>query len=536
LQLFATEDLSLRRLVESDGFVLGHVFDAFGAPASDSISSGLLPLEAQSLVRRVWGSYVAAAWQGESFRALRDPSGGLACYYAEAEGALYLTSVPHLLIDCGLVPLGIDWPSVLDILTRRRSRLPGTALCGIQELLPGTLLTFGRQTLATAQVWDPWRAAAKPPPRQPAERLEHVLSMTLRAWGRSTSRPLIEVSGGLDSAIVAAGIAAAAPGASLITFAAGPGDADETPYARAIAEHLGLDLEVVSPRVEDVDLTRSLSADLPRPNARAFTQAADAQSLRQGRAIGADAFVSGGGGDDVFCYLRTVLPAIDRLHAEGWYAMAATVRHIAVMNHSTYWEALARIVRRFIRGRSGKPAADTSFMSRVHDCMELDAPQSDLDPPAPPGKTDHVRGVLTIHNYLEGHARARFAPILSPLLSQPIVECCLSIPTWLWCDDGRNRAVARQAFRRHLPRIAIERRSKGGFDGFSARLFEANRSLIREMLVEGHLARQGVLEREAVLRAMLDPSLRAETITRLLTIVDVESWLTSWSSRRLQCG
>jgi asparagine synthase (glutamine-hydrolysing) len=56
------------------------------------------------------------------------------------------------------------------------------------------------------------------------------------------------------------------------------------------------------------------------------------------------------------------------------------------------------------------------------------------------------------------------------------------------------------------------------------------------MLAEGQLARQGLLDREAVVRAVQEPAPRAETITRLLTFVDVESWAASWSSRTLQCG
>src|SRR3546814_20503507 len=95
-------------------------------------------------------------------------------------------------------------------------------------------------------------------------------------------------------------MALAAEGASLISFASAPGDPDDTLYAQALAQHLGLELENANPRVEDVDLTRSLGRDLPRPNARAFGQAADMQSLRHNRAIGADAFLRGGGGADVY--------------------------------------------------------------------------------------------------------------------------------------------------------------------------------------------------------------------------------------------
>src|SRR3546814_19661361 len=70
------------------------------------------------------------------------------------------------------------------------------------------------------------------------------------------------------------------------------------------------------------------------------------QILRQARAIGADAFFSGGGGDDVFCYLRTVLPAIDRLRIEGFRAMLETTGDIARMNHANFWAPLLTVARR----------------------------------------------------------------------------------------------------------------------------------------------------------------------------------------------
>jgi asparagine synthase (glutamine-hydrolysing) len=282
--------------------------------------------------------------------------------------------------------------------------------------------------------------------------------------------------------------------------------------------------------VADVDLARSLSANLPRPNARAFTQSGDKLSLRHARAIGADAFASGGGGDDAFCYLRNVLPAIDRLQAEGVRAMLATARDIAVMNHSTFWQAMSRIARRLRRGASSRQGPDLRFLAPG---LEVSCEGAEpVEARRIPGKADHVRGVLTIHNYLEGHERASFAPILSPLLSQPIVECCLSIPTWNWCAGGRNRAVAREAFSGRLPRMVMERRSKGSFDAFSALLLQANLDLVRDMLLHGELAAREMLDRKAIQAALDAPSPPAESVTRLLALVDVESWVQSWKRRQ----
>lgn len=533
VRLFATDDLPARSAASGEGLVIGHLFDRSGNPAGPDVPLTLSRDGVRAMTRRLWGSYVAIGVHGERILAARDPSGGLACYHTQIGGVTYFTSVPHLLVECGLLAAELDWAQVVRALVHHSERKAETAIQGIRELLPGTLVTVDGHRSETCPVWDPWDHASASPPNDPAETLRQTLLSTLAAWGHSFDRPLVEISGGLDSAIVAAGLAPATRSASLITFAAAPGDPDETAYARALAGHLGLPLEVATPRAEHVDLARSLSSDHPRPNARAFTQAADAESLRHARAIGANAFVSGGGGDDVFCYLRTVLPAVDRFRAQGLGPMLSTAMDIAVMNHSTLWDALARVVRRLVRRGPARRPLDLRFIAPgIGDAV---AAASDRRPDdRPPGKAAHVRGVMTIHNYLEGHARAAFAPILSPLLSQPVVECCLAIPSWHWCAGGRNRAVAREAVRGLLPPVVLERRSKGCFDGFCAALLETNRALVGAMLLDGRLAAHGLLDREAVERALTDPALPAESVARLLALVDVESWVAGWAARPAQ--
>lgn len=528
LLLFAGDDLPVLRMAEANGWVIGQLFDREGT--SGSAHGRIEHTEPSMILEKCWGSYVLVSRMKGQWQLLRDPSGGLPCYHAQVDGRHYFTSLPHLLIDCGLVTGAIDWVELWRSLADHSARSHQTAICGIGEILPGTAVRLSRESSEHRAIWDPWAHAFGAPPDNPAEALRMALCATLESWGRRVRRPLIEISGGLDSAIVAAGLSRASPGASLITFAAAPGDPDETLYARAIADHLALELTIVHPSTGDVDLRHTLSADLPRPNARAFTQAADALSLQRGRAIGADAFVSGGGGDDVFCYLRTILPAVDRLRTEGAHGMMSSLVDIAVMNHSTVWEAMYRTVRRLVRRRSTRNPLDLRFLNAEHSA-DLTPRATEPTEPRLPGKAEHVQSVLGIHNYLEGHARAKFAPIISPLLSQPIVECCLSIPAWRWCEGGRNRAVARCAFNDLLPAVVLHRRSKGHFDGFCAALFDTNRELIRAMLLEGHVARQRLLDPNAIEGALANPFPSGETVTRLLTLVDVESWAASWLSR-----
>ena len=532
LSVFVTDDLPIRDIADQSGCVIGHVFDESGHQAPPTIPHRMFAFDSEAIIDNFWGSYVAINVEPGGLRTVRDPSGGLSAYYACDDCELYITSAPHLLIDARAVSVELDWQVIARSLSEHAARGPETALRGITELLPGRALEVRGSETVRRRVWDPWRSAARNADPDPAGALERVLTSTLAAWTRTTQRPLIEVSGGLDSGIVAAGVAAAAPGASLISFAPAPGDPDERIYARALAAHLGLPLEIRTPQIADVDLTQSMSRDLPRPNARAFVQAADRQSLLHARTIGADAFFSGGGGDDVFCYLRTILPAIDRLREDGPMAMLRTCADVARMNHATLWDASLKLALRLFRGH-GRRTADRLFLGRAAD----DHRSADELPPDHhrlPGKIAHVESVLSIHNYLEGHARADFAPIHSPLLSQPIVEFCLAVPTWRWCDGGRNRAVARDAFADRLPRLLLERRSKGSFDGLCAQLFHLRRRLIGDMLTDGILAKRNLIDAEGIGRALENPFPPAETIGRVLAIVDAESWASSWHARLSQ--
>ncbi len=116
-------------------------------------------------------------------------------------------------------------------------------------------------------------------------------------------------------------------------------------------------------------------------------------------------------------------------------------------------------------------------------------------------------------------------------MSQPLLEACLRIPSWLWCSGGNNRAIAREAFRDRLPAAVIDRRTKGSFDGFAQRLIHANRPLLREMLLDGTLSRQGFLDRPAVRTVLDSGALDSEALPQLLALADIEAWATNWERR-----
>ena len=171
-----------------------------------------------------------------------------------------------------------------------------------------------------------------------------------------------------------------------------------------------------------------------------------------------------------------------------------------------------------------------SFLAAAQEITEPDE-QPWLQAPTQvlPGTRAHVRSILATIGHQGGSSRDLHAPSVTPLLSQPVQELCLRIPSWLWVRGGRDRAVARHAFRDLLPPEIYNRRTKGMIDGYCLRLTEHNRTLLRSMLADGHLVAQGILDRTQ-LTDWFDQPRPARDISyfRILSLVDIEIWLRDW--------
>ena len=82
-----------------------------------------------------------------------------------------------------------------------------------------------------------------------------------------------------------------------------------------------------------------------------------------------------------------------------------------------------------------------------------------------------------------------------PLLSQPLVELCLRMPSYLLIRSGRDRAIARRAFAPELPETIVKRTAKGRIDQYLRNILDLNLQFIREYLLDGVLVSKGLLNR-----------------------------------------
>jgi asparagine synthase (glutamine-hydrolysing) len=519
------------------GAIVGSVFSrqsigTLAAPASpDQIRS------VRQLIDECWGRYVAfLSSEMGAIEAVRDPSGSLPCYrYSGEDLTLFASDIEFLIPDASHTPQ-LDWHCVEQLIGFPHLRGQRTGLAGIDEVLPGCRVVVRENSARMDCLWSPWTFTS------PALRITdfHEASAGLRkeilqsvlAVSQEHDRILLELSGGLDSSILAAALSDTAAETVGLNLATEDAEGDERRYARLMAARAKISLiERRALDLDQIDLGRPARRRLPRPGAQAWLQAWEHHFVETARTEGCSAFVSGTGGDNVFCSLFSGAPAADLLRTGRWLRFPGAVRDLATIHDTTLWRVGALAVKSWLRrSPTAMWPSDISFL-RMPDPLGQPDYQPWLEAPTDilPGSRAHVRSIIATYGHQGGSARDEIAPSITPLLAQPVQEWCLRVPSWLWVRGGRDRSVARHAFEDLLPEEIAERRSKGSVDSYCLQLYERQRAMLREMLVEGQLVAGGILDPDA-LRNYFDQPRPARDISyfRVLSLVDVEIWARDW--------
>jgi asparagine synthase (glutamine-hydrolysing) len=525
------------------GCILGYLFPRHGparqlADLSAGEVASIAGSHGQALRSAFWGGYVAVIAGPGLVRILRDPSGNFPCYFSSYEGLVLFASDAQLLMAATLSPVSIDFSEIGKQLYRAFVPSATTALGNVRELLAGFALRLPGRLDRQEPSWSPWDHVhdRSEGPTEVAERLSRTVRHCVHAWASSHDRVLLSVSGGLDSSIVAACLAKTGTETVCLTMFTEDPSGDERPFARALCDHLGLPLIERPYRLEDVDITEALGANLPRPRDRTQANAYERVHNAVASEIGAGAFMTGNGGDHVFGYSQSAAPIADRYLSEGLgQGMFAALFDVCRQTGCSMADAL-RHAWRLVRAspayhvRPNSLFLEAGFVAGLG-VGDLHHPWLDAPPGALPGKAAHIATILRVQPNLEPSGGIRF-PVLNPLVSQPVVESCLGVPTWEWRKGGRDRSLARRAFAGDLPPLILNRRVKGTPGRFAARLLDHFRDPIRERLLGGRLAAHGIVDAVAVERVLASerPVPDLERV-RLLELVSAEAWIDRWTVR-----
>lgn len=488
------------------------------------------------LVRNCWGAYVAILrnLQAGCIQILVDPSGLLPAYGFKTRSHDLVVSRPELIEHSSGSRPHPSLPEVHAHLTRPELRQRSTCLDQVCEFGRGELTVMGDTNSVAKALWSPEMFMPSGNARtcsEVAEDLKTVTTMVVNAWANVLGPVAVAASGGVDSSMLCAALAQKRQRFGCITLATRDPSGDESAYVALLGRHFGVPLKVRIYDAKHIDPLQSVSASLARPTRKPFMAALDTALFDAGESLGAKVIFDGNGGDSLFCFLHSAVPIVDRLLSEGpGRGAATTFIDMCRLTGSNMPHMVRAVIRRLSRGRGKhKWPPDLRLLNESKtDSPGFDplSPWLDISTGRQWGKNDHLALIMRNQNRLNGLASL---PRFSPLMSQPLVEYCLGVPTWTWCAGGINRAPARAAFASVLPRDILVRTSKAGPDSFLWQFFEKYRPIYRELLLDGQLMQHGLLDRNAVEQAvMVDSTSANEIIYRVFDLIEAENWVRSW--------
>jgi len=540
------DSLDVHPLGTEIGVIIGdiyrrHVPAAAYDGAPDARHELLGSIRKGQLTRDFWGSFVALGYEEdtEHFFALASPFSTINAYTFINESCVAVSSNPRLLSEIADKRFSINWRAINHQLIWDDLPLSETCLQEVTEIRSGERLSVTKDhRISIDRMWNPWEFASsgeaiagRP---DAVDRVGREIRRCVKARIPASGVLAIDLSGGLDSSVLAA-VCGARDGQTLALNLYSPQtEGDERGYARVVASHVGMALEEMTPDAGRADVSRCATAHLPRPYARSFAQEIDRLGLEFATKAKASAFINGGGGDAVFCHLQSSAPAVDALRSFGaGPGFLKTAYEVARAAQCPVWDVVTKSIRKAVRDpRKRSWRTDASFMTREAASMRFttNAPWHTVPRDVLPGKVEHVHALYTASFNTNGLSRTGLMKGLFPLLSQPLVETCLRVPTWLWVGQGRNRLVAREAVSQLLPSRVAGRVSKGGLGRLRRDIYQKNRDRIREILLDGSLQARGLISpRDVDEYLSAGFGVTSDQSGRLLRLCDFEAWIAAWT-------
>jgi asparagine synthase (glutamine-hydrolysing) len=533
----------------------------FRGHSDTEVLLALYMAEGPRALERLNGIFALALWDArdQSLLVARDALGVKPLYYAAAPGGgfAFASEIKALL---PLMPGAreLDAIALHRYLTYLWSPGEGTPLKGVRKLLPGEAMIVRGGAIARKWTWYelPVFRGVKPVLTE-AQAIRGTVDHVRRAVHRQLVADVpvgAFLSGGLDSSAVVAFAREVVPDIRCFTIQSALGDeagmVDDLPYAKRVAQHLGVPLDVVT-----IDASR-MAADVEAMIAQLDEPLADPAPLnvlyisRLAREQDRKVLLSGAGGDDLFTgYRRHLALQYERY----WRWLPSPVRaglERATQSLDQRKPLFRRMTKAFSgAGLSGDARVVNYFVwAREAQLLELYTPDfraalgghSASEPmleflaglPASVQPLERMlaleqRFFLVDHNltYTDKMSMAVGVETRVPFLDLDLVDFAASIPARFKQRGRTGKWVLKKAMEPFLPHDVIYR-PKSGF-GAPLRHWMRHelRPLVGDLLSETSLRNRGLFDPRAVQRLIAkNASGEVDAAYTLLSLLGIEIW------------
>jgi asparagine synthase (glutamine-hydrolysing) len=542
--------------------------ETFVGNSDSEVLLALFAREGAGCFARLNGIFAAAFWERDVniLTLVRDPLGVKPLYLTESDCGFAFASEMKVLLRLGIVEPHLNPQAVLAHLGFLWSPGRVTLVKGVQKLLPGHVIRVKAGRIVSDEPYRALNFDRLPVPESEALAVQEVRTAVRMAVDRQmvSDVPLgAFLSGGLDSSAVVSFAQqyrqneGTDHSGRLQCFSielqhgmmAREGFADDLPYARRVAAHLGVDLHVVKAGKEMMDRLPEMIYLLDEPTA-------DPAALNTlliselARSQGVKVLLSGAGGDDIFTGYR---------------------RHFALMQER-WWAGLPRPLRAGLAGMAGlmpvkypltrrigkafqyadhgidqrlvtyffwtKPAQALDLLhpafraglspDSLYEPMLLtlrDLPHT--EPPLNRMLYLERKHFLADHNlnYTDKMGMAAGVEVRVPLLDQDLMALAGSLPLDMKLRGREGKWIFKKAMEPFLPHDVIYRRKTGFGVPLKEWLRTILKPLVDDVLSDASLRARGVFNPVAVQRLLQhDQAGRADATYTIFSMICLELW------------
>jgi asparagine synthase (glutamine-hydrolysing) len=516
-----------------EGLLLGNIFDKETYASINTFHRSLQPV---ALMNKYWGRYSGALYNPTSKKLslVRDPLGLETLYYMQYQNGILFSSCLPTLIDILSIKPSIDWHYFAEFLLEKNYLVPQTPFENVHELLPGIHLISDlngniEQTfewhIPTDKLTDE---------KEIEEKLLDVLIKSTKAWVSNHEKISLQLSGGVDSSSILCLLKHIAPQVYIqgIHYNDSKNPASqEIGYAKQISEDCNIPLFELDFQDSQLfyPLPHSWRPDKPSTGMTNYNSVEQLKNI-----MGDSLLLSGQGGDHVF-----LVPPPQESIADYWLENGlmgiSDITHELSSIFRTSWIALAKTTIKALKNYYlGK---ESVFSSYEIDYTMLNQKFVSIVRSQPfylesnlknfhPAKALHIKMLYHAVAYADSFDNSN---VIYPLLSLPVVECGLQIPTYRSIKDGYNRYYFRKAISKINATKVIWRRNKGEVSASLIKGLQKEFATLETFLNEGLLLKNKVLDAQWLENRL--NKIRhgdARDLIPLFRVIGAERWFAQW--------
>ena len=534
----------------------------FRGHSDTEVLVNLWAIEGPPCLKKLNGIFAFALWdkKEETLHVARDGMGTKPLYFSSSDSGFRFASEIKALLKDRSISRELDVRAIRDHLTYIYCPWPRTILKAVQKLAPGERLEIKNGKIvgsekfyeipieSTVQKWDMETAAGK---------VREGLRTAVHRQMVSDVPVGCFLSGGLDSSAVVAFAKEVAPNGQLPCYTIDvdfekAGFSEDLPYAKKVAMHLGVDLNVIQVKPSMVDeLDRMLwHLDEPLGDPAIINLMLICAAARQ---EGIKVLLGGAGGDDLFTgYRRHYSRQLER----WWSWLPSPARSLLRTGSSRLGKnrpTLRRIAKAFSYADSSSDERLLGYFRWVTE-QQVNAALSDkslgelsddrfcqslgetLDgcPETGAGKFDLNRMLylemshfLVDHNltYTDKLSMAYGVEARVPFLDPDLVALSYQIPAKLKQSGKTGKAVFKHAMRGILPDDVIYRPKTGFGAPLRSWLKNELKPLVQELLSKEVVAARGIFDPEMTQKLVQDDqSGKIDVSYMLFSMMCIERW------------